>query len=223
MRTLYWAKGACSFAPHVVLEELGEKFEAVQIDPLKPRSAEFLKLHPRGHVPLLVDGDHRAATQEIGATLGAPRSGGVFVLTEAHAIMVHVGEKLLPAPGTKERARVHELCGLLSTSVHIGYRQVRRPNRFTDDEAAFPGIRKHGAAYLERLFAELEQRVGDGPWAIGAQYTIADPYLVLMHRWGHTAEVDMKPYPRLADHSRRVRERPAVQRVIEREGMNPWP
>ena len=203
MRTLYWAKGACSFAPHVVLEELGEKFEAVQVDPLKPRSAEYLKLHPRGHVPLLVDDG--------------------FVLTEAHAIMVYVGEKLLPAPGTKERARVHELCGLLSTSVHIGYRQVRRPNRFTDDEAAFPGIRKHGAAYLERLFAELEQRVGDGPWAIGAQYTIADPYLVIMHRWGHTAEIDMKPYPRLAAHSARVRERPAVQRVIEREGMNPWP
>lgn len=203
MKTLYWAKGACSFAPHVVLEELGEPFESKQVDPSVPRPPEYLKLHPRGHVPLLVDGD--------------------FVLTEAHAIMVYAGEKLLPAPRTPERGRVHELCGILSTAVHVAYRQIRRPGRFTEDEAAWPGIKKHGFAYLTRLMGELEQRIGKGPWAIGEQYTIADPYLVIMHRWGHTAELDMSAFPALAAHSQRVRARPAVKAVIEREGLNPWP
>lgn len=201
MKTLYWAKGACSFAPHVVLEELGEKVELRQVDPTVPRPAGYP--HPRGHVPVRVDGD--------------------FVLTEAHAIMVYVGEQLLPAPGTRERARAHELCGILSSAVHVAYRQVRRPGRFTDEEAAWPGIKKHGRAYLTRLFGELEERLGQGPWAIGEQYTIADPYVTIMHRWGYTAELDMSKFPGLAAHSKRVRERPAVQRVIEREALNPWP
>lgn len=201
MKTLYWAKGACSFAPHVVLEELGEPYEHKQVDPLVPRPAGYP--HPRGHVPVLVDAD--------------------LVLTEAHAIMVYVGEKLLPAPSTRERARVHELAGMLSSAVHIAYRQIRRPARFTDDEAAWPGIKQHGFAYLTRLMTELDQRVGAGPWAIGAQYTIADPYVAIMHRWGFTAELDMSKFPALAAHSARVRARPAVARIIEREGLNPWP
>lgn len=201
MKKLYWAKGACSFAPHVVLEEIGERYEAVQVDPNVPRPPGYP--HPRGHVPVLVEDG--------------------FVLTEAHAIMVYVGEMLMPAPGTKERGRVHELCGILSSAVHVAYRQIRRPARFTDDEAAFNGIKKHGHAYMTRLMTELEERVGKGPWAIGEQYTIADPYVVIMHRWGHTAELDMSKFPALKAHSERVRARPAVQRVIEREGLNPWP
>ena len=90
-------------------------------------------------------------------------------------------------------------------------------------ESAFPGIKKHGFGYMTRLFGELEQRIGKGPWAIGSAYTIADPYVAIMHRWGYTAELDMKQFPALSEHSKRVRERPAVQRVIEREGLNPWP
>jgi glutathione S-transferase len=201
VKTLYWAKGACSFAPHCVLEELGEPYEHKQVDPLAPRPAGYP--HPRGHVPVLVDDG--------------------FVLTEAAAIMVYVGEKLLPAPGTKERGQVHELCGILSSAVHVAYRQIRRPARFTDEESAFAGIKTHGVGYMTRLLAELDLRIGKGPWAIGEQFTIVDPYVTIMHRWGYTAELDMSKFPQLRAHSERVRARPAVARIIEREGLNPWP
>jgi glutathione S-transferase len=201
MKTLYWAKGACSFGPHVVLEEVGEPYQGVKVDPSVPRPEGYP--HPRGHVPVLVEGD--------------------FVLTEAHAIMVYAGETLMPAPGTRERGRVHELCGILSSAVHVAFRQIKRPSRFTDEEAAGPGIKKHGISYMTRLFEELEQRIGKGPFAIGSQYTIADPYLAIMHRWGHSAELDMSKFPRLNEHSLKVRERPAVKRVIETQGLSPWP
>ena len=69
---LYYSRGACSWAPHIVLEELGVPFEARRIDATKGenRTPEYLKLHPRAHVPVLVEGD--------------------FVLTECAAILVHV-------------------------------------------------------------------------------------------------------------------------------------
>jgi glutathione S-transferase len=204
---LYWARGACSFGPHVVLEEIGAKFEARRVDPTQPRSDDYLKLHPRGHVPLFVDGD--------------------FVLTEAHAIMVHLADTfpragLIPAPGSRDRARAHELSGILSSAVHVAYRQIRRPARFTEEEAAHPGIKKHGHAYMTRLMTELDQRIAGKQWALGELYSFVDPYLMIMTKWAHTAELDMTRLENLAAHTKRMLERPAVKRAVEREEMNPW-
>lgn len=54
--TLYYKPGACSMAMHVILNELNVPFEAVKQDDLK--APDFLKLNPRGQVPLLiVDGE----------------------------------------------------------------------------------------------------------------------------------------------------------------------
>jgi len=207
---LYGRANAGSMAPQVVLEEIGAPYELRQIDPSKGdnQTDAYQKIHPRGHVPALVQGD--------------------FVLIEAHAIMVHLadqnpGARLMPSPGSRERARVHELAGILASAVHVGYRQVRRPNRFTDEESAFAGIQKHGRAYMSRLFAELDARLQGPQWAVGEQYTVVDPYLTIFNKWGYTAELDMEKYPSWNAHSRRVRERPAVQRVIAQEELPVWP
>ncbi len=50
---LYYSPGACSLAPHIVLEELGIPYEAVRISTAQgqQRSPEYLKINPRGRVP----------------------------------------------------------------------------------------------------------------------------------------------------------------------------
>ena len=59
MIKLYYAPGACSLAPHIVLEELGIAFESVLVS-LKDgeqHKADFMRVNPRARVPaLLVDG-----------------------------------------------------------------------------------------------------------------------------------------------------------------------
>ncbi len=55
---LYYKPGACSMAPHVLLNELGIAYEGIEVDGDKMKSPEFLKLNPRGQIPLLiVDGE----------------------------------------------------------------------------------------------------------------------------------------------------------------------
>ncbi len=200
---LYYARGACSWAPHMVLEEIGEPFIARRIDAAKGenRTPDYLKLHPRAHVPVLVQGD--------------------FVLTEAAAIMVHLADthrdkNLIPAPGTKERARVHEWCGFLSSAVHVAFRNSLRPERNSDDPSAFAGIKAHGRATLEKHYAEIEQRLV-GPWALGSDYSIVDPYLLVMNRWGYRTQLDMTRYPRWTVHAAAVAARPAVMRSMATE------
>ena len=205
---LYYSRGACSWAPHIVLEELGVPFEARRIDATKGenRTPEYLKLHPRAHVPVLVQGD--------------------FVLTEAAAIMVHLADsapekKLIPAPGTRARARLHEWCGFIGTTVHVAFRNTFRPERVSDDPAALPGIKAYNRALLEKHYAEIEARLvsAGGAWALGDAYSLVDPYLLVMHRWGHRIELEMKRYPRWVAHAEAMIARPAVQRSMDREEL----
>ena len=59
MIKLYFSPGACSLAPHIVLEELGIAYEPVLVS-LKDgenKKADYLKINPKARVPALnVDG-----------------------------------------------------------------------------------------------------------------------------------------------------------------------
>src|ERR1051326_5231176 len=59
MYKLYYYPGNANLAPHVVLQEIGAKYELVLVDRDKQhhKSPEYLKLNPHGRVPSLVDGD----------------------------------------------------------------------------------------------------------------------------------------------------------------------
>ena len=54
----------------------------------------------------------------------------------------------------------------------------------------------------------------EGPWVMGEQYTVADPYLFTMSSWLEGDGVDINDLPIIKDHFERMRERPAVQRAL---------
>ena len=56
-----------------------------------------------------------------------------------------------------------------------------------------------------------------GPWVLGNDYGIADMYLFTLSQWLAGDGVDIATMPKLADHFRRVGERPAVKRAIAAE------
>ena len=66
MLTLYYAPGACSMAPHIVLEESGEKYEPHKMDLTKgeQRTQEYLKINPQGRVPALALGNGEVLSPE---------------------------------------------------------------------------------------------------------------------------------------------------------------
>src|SRR4051794_678268 len=56
---LFYAPGACSLAPHIVLEETGAAYEPVHVALAKgeQRTPEYLRINPKGRVPALAEGD----------------------------------------------------------------------------------------------------------------------------------------------------------------------
>ena len=105
-------------APHIVLEEGGEKNEKKRMDLSKgeQKTPEYMKIHPLGRVPALKLDD------------GSP-------LTENTAILPFLGKRfgLWPTDPVKE-AKALSLIGFFAASVHPANGHVGRPERYTEDK-----------------------------------------------------------------------------------------
>jgi glutathione S-transferase len=208
MLKLYYSPGACSLAPHVALEEVGAPYEAVKVALAKgeQRTPEYLAMNPKGRVPVLKDGD--------------------FVLTENAAILPYIAQRF-SGPGlwpsyAKEAARCAEWIGWIASTVHIAYAHVRRPERYANDPKAIEDVIAKGKESCRDIWGQVDKKLGEGPWAIGERYSVADPYLLVFWTWGRgpTLGFDMaRDFPSWTAHARRMGERPAVKRTLEREGL----
>jgi glutathione S-transferase len=206
MLTLYYSSGACSLAPHIILEEIGAPFVAKQvaISEGEHQKPEYLAINPKGRVPALTD--------------------SAFVLTEGPAILSYLGHRfpeagLLDLANVEAVGRTHELLNFFSSSVHIAFAQVWRASRFADGEAAREDVMANGRRAVEAYFAELDALVANGAWLVGGRYSIADPYLLVFYRWGTRIGLDMTAYSGWCRHKIAMLARPAVQSALAREGI----
>jgi glutathione S-transferase len=207
---LYYSPGACSLAVHIVLEELGLPFslQLTSTSDGTTRSPEYLRVNPKGRVPVLVSGD--------------------FVLTEAPAILMYLAATnpaagLMPA-SRQGMARTVEWFNWLSGSVHaVAVRQVWRPETFTTDAAQHAAIVEKGRESLGSAFSLIEEKLLTSAWAVGSAYSVVDPYLLVFYRWGNRMGFDMTGrYPQWTLHTRLLIERLAVQRALARESISVW-
>lgn len=210
--TLFASPGSCSFAPHIVLQEIGAPFQLALIDHhgagAQTRKPEFLKMNPKGRVPVLTDGE--------------------FVLTESAAILIHLAthhqvSRLMPA-GADGLVRAVEWFNWLSSAVHaVAVRMVWRPDFFSNDPATHPAIVSKGHEHLAQAHALIEQRLEGRDFAVNDAYSIVDPYLLVYFRWGNRMKLDMAGrFPAWTSHARRLEARPAVQRALAAEQISLW-
>jgi glutathione S-transferase len=99
---------------------------------------------------------------------------------------------------------------------------VRRAERYATSEAAKAEVVEKGRETCRELWGQIEARLGTGPWALGERYSVADPYLLVFWLWGRgdVLGFDMPgQFPSWTAQARRMAERPAVRRVLEREGL----
>jgi glutathione S-transferase len=200
--TLFYAPGACSLASHIVLEESGEKYHAQRMDLSKgeQKTAEYMKIHPLGRVPALKLDD------------GTP-------LTENTAILPYLGKRfsLWPVDWIKE-AHAMSTIGFFASSVHPAHAHIGRPERYTEDKAAFPGIQAMGKKSFHDYLKQIDAMYAGREW-LSDKYSVLDPYALVFYVWGVKRELpvaELKNYTALKD---RMAKRPAVQRAAADEGV----
>jgi len=165
MYKLYYTPGACSMSIHVALNECGQEVTLEKIDMMagQNRSPEYLKINPRGQVPVLMDGD--------------------MPIREGAAILIHLLDKhnspLLPKSG-KERTLALEWLMFANATLHPAYARVF----FLKRNGTTEGVLMDAAvASINSLWSEVEQRLSSSTYICGAQMTIADILLTVIANW----------------------------------------
>ena len=97
-----------------------------------------------------------------------------------------------------------------------------RPERFTDEASAFEGIQGKGMEGLVESCNQINSKMENRNWAVGEQYSIADPYLLVFFRWGNRLGQNMRQFQHWTDHAERMEKKSAVQRVLQAEGISLW-
>lgn len=200
MYTLYYKPGSCSLAVHVLLNELGVPFEAVNATPIL-KSPEYLAdINPRGEVPVLMIN-------------GKPmREGGAIL---SWLSMQH--ETPLMPRDNAERTKALEWLAWCNATLHPAYGRVFWVMRNFGDNEMKPQLDAVALKNIQALWDEAEKRLTQSRYLAGDQMTVADILLTVIANWkGYlpgTVTYGEKTQKLIAE----VSQRPAFQRALQAE------
>lgn len=197
---LYYTPGACSQGPHIVIHELGLRYEPVKVDLANhtlPDGTDFRAINPKGYVPMLELDDGTR-------------------ITEAGVILQYLADqkpgRLAPPFGTMERWKLMEWLAFISTEVHKGFGPLWNPK-------TPPDVRERAVQALGNRFGLIAPTLGKQPYLTGSEFTVADAYLFVVLNWTGFHRIDLTPWPALQQFQARVAARPAVQATLKAEGL----
>jgi len=201
MLKLFYAVGTCALASHIALEEAGAEYTTERLifpnnDQRKP---EYLKINPKGRVPALVTDKG--------------------ILTETPAILAYIAQlfpkaNLAPLSDPFAFARVQAFNSYLCSTAHVNHAHLGRGTRWADEPSSLEDMKRKVPKNVTEGFALMEREMFEGPWVMGKTYTICDPYLFTLEGWLPRDTVDINLFPKIAEHNKRMKERPAVKKVL---------
>lgn len=134
---LFYAKGACSLAPHIVMAELNMVYEIESVD-LKTKtcaSGDFRTINKKGSVPAI-------------------RMENGEILTESAVIVQYLADMkpeaaLMPKLGTTDRYRCLEWLNFIATDLHKNYTPMFMAGMFVQSENAKTELKTSVAEMLK--------------------------------------------------------------------------
>jgi glutathione S-transferase len=203
MPRLYYAVGACSLAPHIVLEWIGAPYEAIKVQFGSP---ELLAVNPAGAVPTLQEDDG-------------------WLLTQAGAILDYLAQKhpeagLAGGDGARARAEAHRWSAFLTSDVHAAFWPIFMPQRYTtqSDEAAKAAVVEAGQKLVARQFSILDKHLEGREWILDGGRSVIDAYAFPMIRWASAKlPTGLSKFSNVQALHDRLAADSAVQKVLARE------
>lgn len=196
---LYYVPKTRASRPRWVLEEVGVPYDLVRLQPGSggTRAPEHMARHPLGHVPVLED-----------------RGQYVF---ESGAICLHLADlfpekRLLPAPGTVDRAHAYQW-------ILFSVTEMEPPLIVLSAEAKKPDAERSGSVVAEaqdrfhRTALVLEAVLRDRKYLVGDAFGVADVMVGATLAWARSMR-RVDALPSLEGYLSRLRERPAWKRAL---------
>lgn len=181
----YGVPSGCSFGSIVALEWLGQPYALSRIEmPETVTSDAFRRINPVAETPALMDAQGHT-------------------LSESMAILNHIAARGIDrglgyAQGSRDFDRLNRMLAFLNTTFFNAFAPLWYVLEHEVPAAEKEALVKYGRAKVEKAHAELEAMLGDGPWLLGAQRTVADAYFIGIARWTQYHDVvDRRDYPKL--------------------------
>jgi glutathione S-transferase len=180
-----------------MLRELGLEFENVPVGIADggTRTAEFKKLNPNGHIPVLVD--------------------GTTVLWESMAINLYLARQygagtLWPATVADE-GRVFQWSFWVMTEVEASLLQTLANRRLLPKEQRDETVAAAAEQKLAGPFGVLEGALRGRDYLLGNTFTVADLNVASVLAWSQLARIDLERWPQTKAWLARCSERPAFK------------
>jgi glutathione S-transferase len=198
---LYYAKGACSLSPHIVLLEAGLPFTLEKVDfatKKTDKGVDYLTVNSKGSVPTLELEDGKR-------------------LTEGPAIVQYLADQkpdsgLAPRAGTFERYQLMEILNFITSEVHKNFSPLF-------NKEASPEMKAAARAAIGKKFDWLCGFLGDKNYLVGSSFSVADAYLFTVLSWTALTGIDLNKWPVLGAYHSRIAQRPKVQQALMEEGL----
>jgi len=185
------------------LEEAGFEYDYTAIDLRKGQGFQppFIQLNPAGKVPVLVDGE--------------------LVLTESAAISIYIADKvpeqnLIPRVNTAARAIHNQWCFFAVSELEQPLWLAAKHRFVFPEERRVPSVIPTAMWEFERQLAVLAKGLGDKPYIMGEQFTIADIMISHILTWAVGANLSLNQV-NLEAYLARNLARPALARASKRE------
>ncbi len=200
---LYYSPGTCSIADFVVLEWIGQPYDAVKLSHEQMKAPEYLKLNPAGAVP---------AFEEDG-----------WLLTQNAAILNYLADTFpqagLGGDGTpKGRAEVNKWLAFANADVHPTFHPLFGSTEYLEDETLIEKTKHNARDKLRGLFQHADKQLANHDWIAGKR-SIADPYLFVTTRWAKSMDVDLSGLDNLERFFSAMKSDAGVAKVLEEEGL----
>lgn len=207
---LYYHAGACSTSNLIALEEAELSYEAIPVDlsdPHSPATAHVKELNAMAQLPVLVLDDGTVLTQNV-------------------AILPYIADlapekSLFPPRGRLERVQAESWLSFIAADLHTAFATEYAWTLIWDrNSPEWENAQQFWMQRLDRRLKVLDDRLAHHDFIAGSSFTVIDAYALIVLNWAEPTGFSISSYENIMRYLKRLNERPAVQRVMKREGLS---
>jgi glutathione S-transferase len=197
---LYYSKGSCSLAIHIIMNEIGinAEFEAVNLSTKKTSTdVDYFTINPKGSVPALLTPENKILTEN--------------AVIQQYLADIYKAHTLLPVVGDFQRYKVLEALNFVSTDLHKSCSPLFNPNVPEDlKETVFRPLLKTRLHYVEKQLQKNKYFGGD-------HFTLPDSYLFVILTWLPRLKIDITEWPTLLTYFETLKQRESIKKSIQQQ------
>jgi len=207
MYKLFYYPRNASWAPHLVLKELGVSHELVLVDRKTnaQKSEEYIALNPTGRIPTLTDGD--------------------LIIFESAAICLYLCDKhtestLAPKIGDPLRAEFLQWLFYLNSTLQAELMVYFYPGKHTTNSDQTAAIIAAQEARITDMFILLNKALEGKEYLVGNTLSACDFFLFMLSHWADEFTRPPLAFVNLGNYLRRLAKLKSLQEVCKIEGTD---